>query len=187
MMSPKNLRRFFKYVLFTILFFMFCAFQTSFWSVLIDFVPAPQLWLIFLVYIFLKWPGYGTIFYTYLLGFIFILFTLTPLKMSWFGLLGLYGFVWLFKNRIHSVSIFLFSVLSAAASIFYSAYYIFLSYFLENKMTSFLFFERLLESAMTFLASGIIYVLLNYLDQAFAVQESWTPVSKNLNSHLDDI
>lgn len=186
-MNPKNLRYILKYFLFTFLFFIFCAFQTSFWSVAIDFLPAPQLWLVFLVFIFLKWPSYSTIFYTYLLGFILVLFTLMPLKMSWFSLLGLYGFVWLFKNRIHSASLFLFSVLCAAASLFYSVFYIFLSYFLEQKMTSFLFFNRLLEAGMTFLASSLVYLFLNFIDRFLTTQEAWSPVSKDLNSHLGDL
>jgi hypothetical protein len=187
MMSKKNIRKFFKYFVFTILFFAVCAFQTSFWSELITFVPAPQFWLIFLVYIFLKWPGFQTIFYTYFLGYILMLFTLMPLEMSWFTLLGLYAFVWLFKNRIHSSSLFLFSVLCAASSLYYSGIYILCSTILESKITSFLIFHRVLEAGMTFLASGIIYLLLDLFDRFFATDESWSPATPNLNSHLDDI
>lgn len=191
MMSSKNFKIFLKYFLFTVLFFVFCAFQTSFWKVLIDFLPAPQIWLIFLVFIFLKWPGYSTVFYAYFLGYILTLFTLMPLKMSWLSLLGLYCFVWIFKNRIHSASLFLFSVLCAAASLFYSTFYILLSYSLEKKMTSFLFFDRILEAGVTFLVSSAVYLILDYLNRRLLTAETWssknTDIHAHLNSHLGDV
>ncbi len=186
MMSSKNFRFILKYFLFTLVFIMFCAFQSSFWSVLIDFLPAPQLWLIFLIYIFLKWSGYSTVFYAYGLGLILIFFTAMPLKMSWLCLLGLYGYTWVFKTRIHSSSLFLFSVLCGSASLFYSGFYIFLSYFLEQKMTSFSLLERLLDAGMTFLSAAIIYLFLDYLEHFFTVKEAWSPVSKDVNAHLGE-
>ncbi len=187
MMSSKTFRNIFKYFLFTLVFVMFCAFQSSFWSILIDFLPAPQLWLIFLIFVFLKWPGFSTVFYAYGLGFILILFSAMPLKMSWLSILGLYCYVWIFKTRIHSSSLFLFSVLCGSASLFYSMFYIFLSYLLEQKMTPFLFFERLLDSGMTFLSAFPIYLFLDFINKAFAAKEVWSPVSKDLNSHLGDL
>ncbi len=190
-MSSKNFKIFLKYFLFTLLFFTFCAFQTSFWNVLIDFAPAPQIWLIFLVFIFLKWPGSTTIFYAYFLGYILTLFSLMPLKMSWLSLLGLYGFVWIFKNRIHSASLFLFSVLCAAASVFYSTFYILLSYSLEKKMTPFLLIDRILEAGITFLVSSIIYLILDFFNRRLITAETWTSkntdIHANLNSHLGEL
>lgn len=187
MISKKTLRFILKYFFFTLLFFAFCAFQTSFWPVIIDFLPAPQLWLIFLVFIFLKWPSYSAIFYAYALGYILTLFTLMPLKMSWLGILGIFAFVWVFKNRIHSATLFLFSVLCGTCSLFYSALYIVLSSSLEPNQTSILFFDRILQAGITFLTSLLIYSVLDKVDRLFATQEAWTTESKNLNSHLGEL
>jgi hypothetical protein len=174
MISRKTFLKILKYFLFTLMFFIFCSFQTSFWAVLIHFLPAPQLWLIFLVFIFLKWPGYSTVFYSYFLGYILTLFTLMPLKISLFGILGIYGFVWIFKTRIQSTSLFLFSVLSGAASLFYSSLYLILSSSLELKMTSVLFFDRLLQAGITFLLSSVVYFILDGLHKYFDTTDDWS-------------
>jgi hypothetical protein len=187
MISKKTLRFILKYFFFTLIFFMLCAFQTSFWTVLIDFLPAPQLWLIFLVFIFLKWPSYSAIFYAYLLGYILTLFSMMPLKMSWLSVLGIFGFVWIFKNRIHSSSLFLFAILCGACSLFYSVLYIAISSYLETNKTSFLFVDRILQAGITFLVSLIVYSALDALDRLFATQETWAADAKDLNSHLGDI
>ncbi len=188
MISQKKLRVILKYFLFTLIFLIFCAFQTSFWSVLIDFLPAPQLWLVFLVFIFLKWPSYVAIFYAYFLGYLLTLFSLMPLKMSWLSLIGLFGFVWIFKNRIHSASLFLFAVLAASASLFYSGFYILISTYLEQNMTSVFFFQRLLEAGMTFLASSVVYLILDFIDLRLSTSETWSSSdTKNLNTHLSEL
>ncbi len=187
MISKKNLRFILKYLSFTFVFFMFCAFQTSLWPFIINFLPPPQLWLIFLVFIFLKWSGFSIVFYAYLLGYILTLFTLMPLKMSWLSILGIFGFVWLFKNRIHSSSLFLFSILCGASSLFYSVIYITISYSLEPNKTSFLFFDRILQAGITFMISLVVYSILDSLDRLFTTQEIWSSDSKDLNSHLGDL
>lgn len=186
MISKKSLRLILKYFFFTFIFFIFCAFQTSFWTVLIEFLPAPQLWLILLVFIFLKWPSTSAIFYAYLLGYILTLFSMMPLKMSWLSILGIFGFVWIFKTRIHSSSLFLFAVLCGACSLFYSVIYIAISSYLETNKTSFLFFDRVLQAGVTFLVSLAVYSALDMIDRLFATQETWTSDAKDLNSHLGD-
>lgn len=187
MISKKNLRFILKYLSFTLFFFILCAFQTSLWPFIISFLPAPQLWLIFLVFIFLKWSGFSTVFYSYLLGYILTLFTLMPLKMSLLSILGIFGFVWIFKNRIHSSSLFLFSILCGACSLFYSVLYITISSSIEPNRTSLLFFDRILQAGITFLVSLVVYSVLDHLDRLFTTQEIWTTESKDLNSHLGDL
>ena len=51
LISKNDTTQFTKYLVFTFMFMVFCAFETSFWPNLINFIPAPQLWLLFVFYI----------------------------------------------------------------------------------------------------------------------------------------
>lgn len=181
MISRKTFRNILKYLVFTFIFFIFCALQTSFWSVLIDFLPAPQFWLMFLVYIFLKWPTNSTIFYAYFLGYVLTLFSSMPLKMVWLSTLGLCGFVLFFKNRIQSTSLFLFSVLCGASSLFYSVLYVSISSSVETNATSVLFLDRVLQVGLTFLVSAPIYFVLHTIDHFFKTTETWSSDSQGIS------
>ncbi len=179
MMSRKNLRRFFKYLLMTVIFFFLCGMQSSFWPFVIDFLPSPPLWFIFIVYISLKWPSLSTLFFIYFLGYCMTYFTHMPLKMVWFSLLALYTLIWTFRSRIHSTSLILFSILCAGSYVCYSVIYIALSYTFEDRPTEILFLQRLLETGLVFIVSSPIYFILHKIDQHFTEQEIWTNAQQN--------
>lgn len=177
MITPRNLRLALKLISFSFVFFALCAFETSFWPFVIDFLPPPQLWLILIVFVSLKWPPVQAIFYIYFLGFIMTRFSYIPLKMAWISLLLLYSFIWLFKNRINSFSLFSSSVLTAAASFVYAMIYIVLSYYIEDKPTSIMFFHRVLEIGLNFLVSVPLFRLFNFAESFFTVPGDWGPQS----------
>jgi len=179
MMSRKNLRRLVKYLLMTVIFFILCGLQTSFWPFMFGFLPAPPLWFIFIVFISLKWPSVSTLFYIYFLGYCMTYFSNLPLKMVWFSLLALYKLIWTFKSRIHSSSLILFSILCAGGYFSYSIIYIILSYTLEDRPTQILFLQRLLETGLVFIMSSPVYYLLHKIDQRFTDHEIWTNAQQN--------
>lgn len=184
-MSKRNLILIAKYIIFTVVFFAFCAFQTSFWPFVLNTFPSPQLWLILIIFIALKWPPVRAIFFIYFLGFIMTRFSYIPLKMAWTTLLALTVFVFLFKNRIHSTSLFYFSILVTSGSFFYSIVYLAVSRWLEPSATPIYFLHRLLEMGCNFLFSIPIYKFLDFIEQRFQSSESWGPTNTDKHGELE--
>lgn len=156
-----------KYVVFTFIFMVFCAFETSFWPNLINFIPAPQFWLLFVFYVCVRWTERWNIFFLYLLGFIVTLYSMMPLKMALFSLLFTYLIISFLKNRIHSTSVVTFSLLSLAMSVVYSMVYIALSFVFEKNPTSVIPLERFISFGLNFLMSVPVYVFLEKLNSFF--------------------
>lgn len=176
-MSKRQIVLIIKLLVFTLVFFAFCAFQTSFWPFVLSTFPAPQLWLIMVIFIALKWPTVRALFFIYFLGFVLTRFSYIPLKMAWTSLLAVTLFVWFFKNRIHSTSLFYFSILVTSGSLFYSIVYILISRWLEPMGTPIYFLHRLLELGCNFLFSIPVYKTLDVLDQKFQSSQTWGPAS----------
>jgi len=176
-MSKQRISFYLKYLVFTLVFFAFCAFQSSFWPFVIDSLPSPQLWLLFIIFISLKWSNTNNIFYIYFLGFCMTQFSYVSLKTIWMSLLAVTLFVWIFKNRIHSTSLFFFSVLVGSASLLYSVVYIATSNWLELNPTPIYFLHRLLEIGCNFLFSIPVFKFLSFIDERFQTTETW-----NINS-----
>ena len=173
-MSKKNLKLFLKYLSFTTLFFLICGFQTSFWPEIIRFLPPPPLWIIFIVFISLRWPTTSTLFFIYFLGYVMTFFSSIPLKMSLLGLICLYGVSWIFKKRFNSSSLFTFSATSAVSYLVYVLCFFMISNWLEPRPTSPLIIDRLLEMGLIFLVSSPFYILLNKIDTYFKDTEIWS-------------
>lgn len=184
-MSRSTILLILKLATFTLVFYAFCAFQTSFWPFVLGTFPAPQLWLILVVFIALKWPTFRTIFFIYFLGLVLTRFSYVPLKMAWTSLLMLLFFVWIFKNRIHSTSLFYFSILVTGGSLFYSIGYILLSRWLEPVPTSIHFLHRILEMGCNFLFSIPVYKLLDFIDRRFESSPSWGPTTVGHSSEVE--
>lgn len=184
-MNKKTIKLILKYFSFTAIFFLFCGFQVSFWPEIISFLPAPPLWLIFIVFITLKWPPLSTAFYIYFIGYIATLFSSIPLKMVWISYIFLFLFAWLFKKRFHSASLYMFSIMCTISYLFYSLIYISVSYWLEQTPTSLYVLIRFLEMGLTFLLSSSIYLLLNKVDTYFRDTEIWTAQQTSLSKEYD--
>jgi hypothetical protein len=172
-MSKQRLSIYFKYLVFTLVFFAFCAFQSSFWPFVLDALPSPQLWLLFIIFISLKWTSVYNIFYIYFLGFCMTQFSYVSLKTIWMSLLAVTLFVWIFKNRIHSTSLFFFSILVSSTSLLYSIVYISTSNWLEFNPTPIYFLHRLLEIGCNFLFSIPVFKLLSFIEDQFKSSEAW--------------
>ncbi|MFN3454629.1 MAG: hypothetical protein ACK41T_06670 [Pseudobdellovibrio sp.] len=184
-MTKKNLLLSLRLFIFTLVFFAFCGFQTSGWNFIFNSLPSPQLWLIFIVYIGYKWSQKLAVSYIYFLGFILTFYTYAPLKMVWMTLFALVLFIWFFKNRIHSNSLFFFSVLVTSSSLFFTLAYIIISGWLESNSTPIHFVHRLLEIGLNFLFSLPVYKFLHFIDNKLQPSEPWGPTHTGQSSEVE--
>lgn len=172
-MTTIRLRFYFKIFLFTLIFFMACGFQTSFWPNLISFIPSPQIWLLMIFFITLKWPSIFTIFYIYFLGFCLTRFSQLPLKMAWTTLLVTFSLLSVLKNRVQLSGVFSFVLYCLVGSFIFQVNYVLLSEFLEAVPTTVSFIDRFLQMLVNFIFSYIFYFAFEWLDHALSEKESW--------------
>lgn len=163
-----------KILTFTLVFFIVCGFQTSFWPNVITFVPSPQLWLLMIFFISLKWTPLFSVFYIYFLGFCLTRFSQIPLKMAWTTLLVTFSLLALIKDRVRMSGALSFSFFTLLGSLIFEVAYVLLSRSIEKNPTSILFFERTVQVIMNFIFSYPTYRLYEWLDQAFYSKNSWS-------------
>lgn len=184
-MSKNTLVLILKLIIFALVFYAFCAFQTSFWPFILGTFPSPQLWLIMIIFIALKWPSTRAVFFIYFLGLVMTRFSYIPLKMVWTTLITLVLFVWVFKNRIHSTSLFYFSILVTSGSFFYNVVYLLISRWLEPASSPIYFVHHLMELGCNFLFSIPVYKFLDFLDQHFYSSSTWGPTNTGQVSEVE--
>lgn len=172
-MTNLRLRFYFKLLTFTLFFFLACGFQTSFWPHIISIIPCPQIWLLLVFFIILKWSSVFTIFYLYFLGFCLTRFSQIPLKMTWTTLLICFTFLTLLKNRVQLSGVFSFVLYCLVGSLVFQVSYVLLSDFLEKTPTNLILIERLLQILVNFIFSYLFYYLFEWLDGLFAPKETW--------------
>jgi hypothetical protein len=172
-MNNNRLRFYFKILMFTLMFFLACGFQTSFWPNVISFMPSPQIWLILIIFITLKWKPVFTIFYIYFLGFCLTSFCEVPLKMLWTCLLIMFTSLWFIKNRIQLTGALSFIVLTLLGSFIFEISYYYFSDLLEATPTSFMFFDRLLQILINFIFCYPIYFILTKIDDVILDRDEW--------------
>jgi hypothetical protein len=137
------------------------------------------------IYVALKWPTMRAVFFVYFLGLIMTRFSYIPLKMAWTSLLMLILFVWFFKNRIHSTSLFYFSILVTSGSFFYAVAYISISRWLEPTQTPIYFLHRLLEMGCNFLFSIPAFKVMEFLDRWLQSSPTWGPTNTETVSEVE--
>lgn len=172
-MNNTRLRFYFKVLTFTLLFFFACGFQTSFWPNLISFLPSPQIWLILVFFIAMRWPPVFAIFYIYFLAFCLTSFSDVPLKMLWTTLLLTFTAIWFVKDRIQLTGAFSFIVISLFGSVIFELSYYYLSDLLEVTPTAFMFIDRMLQILVNFIFCYPLYFVLMYLDKLLLDQDEW--------------
>lgn len=172
-MTTVRLRFYFKIFLFTLFFFFACGFQTSFWPHMITFIPSPQIWLLMIFFITLKWAPLFTIFYIYFLGFCLTRFSQLPLKMAWTTLLVTFSFLSVLKNRVQLSGVFSFVLYCLVGSSIFQISYVLLSDFLEKTPTTVSFIERLLQILVNFIFSYLFYFIFEWMDHFFSPKDNW--------------
>jgi len=154
-------------------FFLACGFQTSFWPHIITFIPSPQIWLLLIFFVTLKWRPIFTIFYIYFLGFCLTRFSQIPLKMAWTTLLVTFGLLSILKNRVQLSGVFSFVLYCLVGSFIFQVSYVLLSEFLEIIPTTVSFVERFLQVLVNFIFSYIFYFVFEWLDDSFSEKDNW--------------
>lgn len=180
-MNNPRLRYYFKILFFTLLFFLACGFQTSFWPNLTLVVPSPQIWLILIIFMTIKWPPVFTIFYIYFLGYCLLSFSDVPLKMIWSSLLIMFSLLLFVKNRIQLTGSISFIILVLFGSLIFEISYYNFSALFEFIPTSFLFTDRMLQVLINFIFSYPLYFLLDKFDVLIFDEHEWARSSNNLN------
>jgi hypothetical protein len=160
-------------MLFTLFFFFACGFQTSFWPHIITIIPSPQIWLLLIFFITLKWSPLFTIFYIYFLGFCLTRFSQIPLKMAWSTLLVTFTLLSFLKNRVQLSGVFSFVLYCFVGSFIFQVSYVLLSDLLEKIPSTVLFIERFLQILVNFIFSYLFYFVFEWLDQFLNVKDNW--------------
>lgn len=174
MISKRHLHLILRILSLTLVFFIFCAFQTSFWPFLTTLIPAPSLWLVFVIFLSFKLKPYPALLFIYFLALVMTRFTYAPLKVVLMTLIFLHGFIWILKTRIHTSTVFYFSILVGAGTVFYHVTYILVSIWLEKVPTSIFFLHRLADIGLTFLISTPVYRFLSFINDTFEPNETWS-------------
>lgn len=172
-MTNKRLRFYFKILTFTLLFFAACGFQTSFWPNIITFLPSPQIWLIMMIFMTVRWPPLFTIFYIYFLGYCLTRFSEIPLKMIWSTVLVMFSSLLLIKNRIQLAGAFSFIILTLFGSIVFEMSYYYFSDVLELTPTPFMFIDRMLQILINFVFCYPLYFSLDKMDTMLFDENEW--------------
>lgn len=177
-MNNTRLRFYFKILVFTLLFFVACGLQTSFWPNIITLLPSPQIWLILIIFITIKWPPLFTIFYIYFLGFCLTFFSEIPLKMIWSTLLIMFSLLLFIKNRIQFTGAFSFIILALFGSFSFEIVYYYFSDLLEVIPTPLMFTDRMLQILVNFIFSYPLYFLIDRIDTLLFNENKWQRSSK---------
>lgn len=172
-MTKIRLLFYLKIFCFTLLFFMACGFQTSFWPHIISFIPSPQIWLLLIFFITLKWKPLFTVFYIYFLGFCLTRFSQLPLKMAWTTLLITFSLLSILKNRVQLSGVFSFVLYCLAGSFIFQVSYVLLSDTLERVPTTVSFIDRFLQILINFIFSYVFFFVFEWLDDVFAEKDTW--------------
>lgn len=183
-MTKIRLLFYLKILSFTLFFFMACGFQTSFWPHIISFIPSPQIWLLLIFFITLKWKPIFTIFYIYFLGFCMTRFSQMPLKMAWTTLLITFSLLSILKNRVQLSGVFSFVLYCLVGSLIFQVSYVVLSDFLEKIPTTVSLIDRFLQVLVNFIFSYIFYFIFEWLDFMFAEKDTW---SQDAGKHEIDV
>lgn len=182
-MNKRHLKLIYKFLLFTLVFFMACGFQTSFWPNVITFLPSPQIWLIMIIFISIRWKSMTNLFFIYFLLYTLTFFSEIPLKMLWTTLAIVYFIIATVKNRIQLSGVFAFIVFCFAGSALFEIGYYTFSDVLEPVPTTAMILDRLLQILVNFIISYPTYFLLDFVDKVFQEKEDWRPTQ---SSHYDN-
>ncbi len=182
MISKRKLHLILRILSLTLVFFVFCAFQTSFWPFITTLIPSPSLWLVFIIFLSFKLKPYPALVFIYFLALVMTRFTYAPLKVILMSFILLHGFIWILKTRIHTSTVFYFSILVGAGSVFYHITYIVVSHWLEKQPTSVFFLHRLTDVGLTFLVSMPIYQFLSFINDTFEPNETWSGSASHLKT-----
>jgi hypothetical protein len=141
------------------------AFQTTFWFQIFGSIPAPMLWLILVLYLFIYRGFFEAVALTYFLCLFLAPLTSTPLGVLWLSLLILAGLTQYLRKRFFWPGLKYFVSASLLATLSYQIIYQLTCYYVDNRWSSIDWFSRFAELILTPLAAVPIYTMMALLDR----------------------
>lgn len=139
--------------------------QTTFWFQIFGSLPAPQFWLIMILYLILYRKPFEGIMTIYFVGLVLNPFTAMPLGMIWMTLFILFICMSFVKKRVFWPGSRYFLMAAFGLSVAYHIVYFILSRWFEANPAPISFFHRFFEIVFTSLISVPMYSILSGMDQ----------------------
>lgn len=149
----------------SILLILLCGFQSSFWYLVTGGAPAPQFWLLVLLYLVLYRNYFHALGFSYFLAFFIKAFSSISLGILWPLLFLMITPASYMKSRMFWPSTRYFLIATILFSLAYHIVSLALSYYLEANPTPIAPFTRFVETVLTLLWAAPIYWLLNFVDR----------------------
>jgi hypothetical protein len=141
-----------------------CGFQTSFWFQLTDGAPAPQLWMLIVVYLALYRPYFVAMLMVYAMTFVLKAFSAAPLGILWGSLFCAVSSASYVRSRFFWSTTRYFVMTSGAFCLVFNIVILLLSKMVEENPASISPFTRLIEILLTALFAAPMYWLLLRID-----------------------
>lgn len=145
--------------------FFLTGFQTSFWFQIFGDWPAPQLWLIIVIFSALYRRSFSGLLSIYAFGFFVTSFSVLPLKVMYLILLELFVVIHLVKNRIFWTGPGYFTLMVGFGTFCYEIIYLLTSVWIEKSSAPLLIGTRLVHVILTPLFGYLLYFPLSALDR----------------------
>ncbi len=149
----------------TLLAFLLCGLQTTFWFQVFGGLPAPLFWLNLVLYLVLYRKRFEAVLTIYFVALILRSFTAVPLGILWITLLILFAVISFVKKRVFWPGSRYFFMASLGISITFHLVYYFLSRSVEHNPASLNFFHRFFEIVFTAISSVPLYWAFSWVDQ----------------------
>lgn len=143
---------------------VFSSIQTTLWYQLLGQIPAPQLWLSWLIFLALYRPYFEALFISYAFGLIMTAYSSSSLSLVWPTFLILVSTVSFARNKVFWPGLRYFMIATLMASVSWHFIILTLSHFLEKTAAPPMFIFRFLEVLMTFLSSPLIYFIMKKVE-----------------------
>ena len=154
------------YVLFLFLTIALSAAQSSLWFHVFGSSPAPYLWLIVGCYWVLTRNFVEATVMVYLTTFIFVTMSGLPLNLAFIVNISVYLVIFALKDRVLWSGNFSFMLASAISAGILPIFVFLYSFLLADRaLNDFLFFEWIIRSLLTAIASIPLYYLFSFIDK----------------------
>lgn len=144
---------------------VFSSLQTTLWYQILGQIPAPQLWLSWLIFLALYRPYFEALFISYAFGLIMTAYSSSSLALVLPTFLILVSTVSFARNKVFWPGLRYFMIATLMASVSWHAIILVLSQVIEKTPAPTMLIFRMLEVMMTFLSSPIIYFIMKKLEQ----------------------
>lgn len=161
-MSPFSIRMI---ILQTLVVLGLSAFCTTFWYSLFGNVPAPQLWLCWVLYLALYRGFLEALFLSYGLGLTMTAMTSLQLKVIWFSFLTLVGLTSFARNKVFWPGLRYFTMATFLMCVAWNISLLGYSWILEPNSAELQPLGRIFEVALTTISSPLVYGIMTWLER----------------------